>query len=393
MVGWRGGVGQAVLALLERHPIGRALAERRTLVLLDAEPAPGTAPVGNVEVLPAARLGSAEQLREVLVAARADELVDVAGLDWRACLSVCGELGIDSLGTSLERWDGSAREDLLDDAWQLAPGRRPNAAGGSHVLAAGMNPGCVNALVDVALAEFARRSGVVGLDALEIGAIYITERDTTDCDAPGDGFASSWSPRHCLTELLTGPAPWIDRGQTRHADHAPWAARYRVRCGDAVIDGALVPHDEVVTLSWRHPGAEVAYLVELPPRAHRWLEASPRPDAPAVRMWPPHTPEVRGRDVVGVLLCSRRFGELWCGFDTECAQAAAYGTNATLLQVAAGVLAGWNRVGERPGAHVIEELDTEAFVDDVSAILGPWQVHHDRAARFTPLPDRRRPSP
>lgn len=389
MVGWQGGVGRAVLALLAHHPRGRALAAHRDLLLVDAEPGALGETSLPIEVLPAQRIGDQAALHRLIVETGAHELIDLAGLDWQACLAACGALGVDSLGTSLERWAPPSRAGLLDDAWQLAPGRRPVVTRGSHVLATGMNPGCVNALVDTAMRELVARTGVADKAALDIGAIHVTERDTTDCDVDGDGFASSWSPVHCQAELLAACAPWVDRGEPRSADHEPWQSRYRVRCGDAIIEGNVVPHDEIVTLSWRYPEVELAYIVELPPRARRWLHADPRSAAASVRMWPPHTGPVRGRDVVGVLLCSRRHGELWCGFDTDCATAAAFGTNATLLQVAAGVIAGWHRLGERAGVHVIEELDTAAFVDDVAAILGPWQVVHDASAPFTALADRR----
>ena len=43
---------------------------------------------------------------------------------------------------------------------------------------------------------------------------------------------------------------------------------------------------------------------------------------------------LEGEDRVGVLLCSRRFGELWMGFSTDVGTGGAWGTNATQIQFA-----------------------------------------------------------
>jgi homospermidine synthase len=95
-----------------------------------------------------------------------------------------------------------------------------------------------------------------------------------------------------------------------------------------------------------------------------------------------------GQDRVGVLLCSRRFGELWMGFDTDVATGLAFGTNATQLQVAAGVLAGWSQLGQRRGIHFVEDLDWREFLASASEVLGSPVVVHDASARPTPLADR-----
>jgi homospermidine synthase len=89
-----------------------------------------------------------------------------------------------------------------------------------------------------------------------------------------------------------------------------------------------------------------------------------------------------------VLLCSRRFGELWLGFDTDVGAGLALGTNATQLQVAAGVLAGWTQLGRRVGIHFVEKLDWQGFLGVVGEVLGPTVVVHDPTAVPLALADR-----
>jgi homospermidine synthase len=91
-----------------------------------------------------------------------------------------------------------------------------------------------------------------------------------------------------------------------------------------------------------------------------------------------------------VLLCSRRFGELWAGFDTDVATGLALGTNATQLQVAAGILAGWMQLGRNKGIHFVEDLNWQEFVRVAGEVLGSPVIVHDPSARARSLADRRR---
>lgn len=106
-------------------------------------------------------------------------------------------------------------------------------------------------------------------------------------------------------------------------------------------------------------------------------------------MCPPWTRALAGSDRVGVLLCSRRFGELWVGFDTDVAKGLALDTNATQLQVAAGILAGWMQLGTIKGIHFVEDLAWRDFLRVVAEVLGPPVIVHDASARARPLADRR----
>lgn len=396
IVGWRGGVGRAVSAVLETHPLGRALlAGRAPPLLLDAEPGTDAALPGAV-VLPAERVQTGARVRELIRAHGVDEVVDLAGLDWRECLDACAAEGARYLCTSLERWDPGSRATILDDACVLADADAPRWSG-AHVVAAGMNPGCVNALVAAAMHELSARVGVpADVDALELGSILVTELDTTHAldetrtpDEPG-AFAMSWGPEPCLAELSVPHALVVQDGRVHALPHGPCDARYRVRCGDDTVEGFVVPHDELVSLAARYRGPELAYVYRVPDAARRWLATPAAQRSPAHRrLWPPHTLAIAGIDRVGVLLGSRRFGELWCGFETNVADALRLGTNATLLQVAAGVLAAWRQLDAGTGVRVVEQLDGDAYLSDVGALLGAKSVVHDPHAPFTPLVDRR----
>lgn len=392
LLGWRGGVGRAVLALLRGHPRGREIAASRALWLLDAEDGADEELPDGARVLAPARIGSAADLAELLDRHRITEVLEVALVDTFACIEVCAARGVNWLTTSLERWpDDHRARGALEDAQRLVVGRRPPATGGSQLVGSGMNPGIVNALFDRAVRTFATTIDVP-VDALELYAAFVSEEDSTTHEGSDDAFAMTWGPESCLAELFVPSALVVEGGRVVALDHPPLGARYRVACGRDDMLAHLVPHDELVTLGARHPELLFAYAYALPPQAARFLAAhrgaDPR-ELARTRLWPPHTRVLSGRDRVGVLLCSKRFGELWCGFDTAVADALQWGTNATLLQVAAGVLAGWMQLGRRAGVHVVEDLDTEAYLDVACDVLGAIEVVHRPDAPFTPLAARR----
>lgn len=401
VLGHRGGVGRAFVHLLACRPEGRALAARiDPLLLLDAEPAYGREVLPprltNARELPPDRITSAEHVAFWLERCEVDQVIDLAGVCTLDCIRVCEAFGVDLLTAGVQEWPGhpASLAELMAGLLDSARGAMPNT---SCLIGAGMNPGVVNALALCAIDRLARRAGVERR-ALEqdVHALLVTENDTTrerDGDGDTSAFAVTWSPTHALEELLATQALVMRGGRIADAGHAPRAARYRARCKDAAVDGLIVPHEEVVTLGTRLPHAEVAFLYRLPPAARQALSA--HPGRTQVEHWttrklyPPYTRALDGSDCVGVLLCTRSHGELWLGFDTDVETGLAHGTNATQLQVAVGVLAGWQQLGSVSGIHFVEDLDVRAYCTLVEAILGPAHEVYDPDARAQPLAGRR----
>jgi hypothetical protein len=390
------------MGVLSRHSMGRRLADDHdALLLLDAAEAPDPValPYG-ARPLPSNTVASTRDLLGVIEAHDIDVVLDLAGLGALDCARACGATGVDYLCTSLENWPEPApdrraphRRQLLH-ARNLLPDNRPNLDGGSALMCSGMNPGLISALVETGIERFARRVNAdATASALDLYAIALTEHDTTTCDdLPSDVFPMTWSPQLCLDELFEPVTMMTVDGEPVELGHAPHEALYRARCGDRIIEGYMVPHDELVTLGHRFPEVEIAFFYRLPPQAHAYLQASSAPDPSdfdVTLIEPAVSGHVHGRDRMGALLCSRSHGELWVGFDTDAEQGLAYGTNATELQVAAGVVAGWRQLGSIAGLHTVEELDAGALLGDAQSILGQFVEHHDPLAPVTPLRARR----
>lgn len=395
VLGFRGGVGTALLGLLTDHPMGRALvAELEALFLLDERGGALPERASFAQRLPA-RTVDASALREVLVAHRIDQLIEVANVSTSQFLQVCEDVGADYVSTSVAADGDAPFNRVMPAARHLLLEHRPSARR-SHLIGTGMNPGVVNALVLAGIEAFAQKVGTsADVGALDLYAIYITEQDTTEvteaANAP-EVFASTWCPQHCLEEMLEPEAMLYRGGELVALDHAPHRREYAVRCGAHDVAAMLVPHEEVVSLGHAFPSVEVAFFYGLAPAAKESLARYPDRaigDWKTRKLYPPEEYQLRGKDKVGVLLCSRRYGELWVGFATDVELGLRYGTNATQLQVAAGLLSGWGMLGTFRGVKVVEELPWRPYLARVEQVLGPRRSHHVPDAPVRSLEERR----
>lgn len=387
-----------MLALLEHSEPGLRIRETlETLVLVDQEESELRVPVRDAVFLPPARVSSPQDLARLIQAHGLTQIISLAPIDTVDCAEVCDELGADSLCTSVEEWPGRGSIATDDAIARLLPPRHPALERQSHLVGSGANPGIVNALVFTAIEEFAARIGVEPtVDALHLYSVLITEEDTTvelDASHSNDVFPMTWSPVQCLEELFEPAAFAAQGGRVASLGHRPTERWYRARCGDRVIEGMAVPHEEIATLARRLPTVEIGFIYRIPPAARAALAAHPTRTSPEQwqtrQLCPPWTCNLAGRDRVGVLLCSHRFGELWVGLDTGMESGLRMGTNATQLQVAAGVLAGWSQLGIQKGVHFVEDLDCRQFVATACEVLGPPVIVHDADAAPRALADRR----
>lgn len=398
VLGSQGGVGRSVLTLLDRTDVGRQLLDDLdAVVLADRVPAHGPVPLRSGVQLPPVSIRSGDDLARLIREHQITDVIDLSSLDTIDCARVCDDLGANFLCTSIEEWAG--HNPLPTDAAiaRLLPEHRPVLERGSYLVGSGANPGIVNALAFEAIEEFASRVDVApSVAALDLYAILITEEDTTvelDDDGSPDVFAMTWSPWHCLEEMFEPASFAASNGRVHSLGHEPTACWYEARCGDRLIEGMAVPHEEIVTLAQRFPSVEIGFIYRLPPAARRALKAHPErrlaQNWATRKLYPPTTDRLTGHDRLGVLLCSRRFGELWMGFDTAVAAGLTFGTNATQLQVAAGVLAGWSQLGRQRGIHFVEDLDCREFIQVAAEVLGPPIVVRDPAATPVSLIGRR----
>jgi hypothetical protein len=94
ILGCHGGVGSAVLALLEQSVPGHRLRERLdTIVLADRDPPRGPVPLKDVVLLPPTTVLSAEDLGRLVREHRITEVIDLSSLDTVGCSRRSGSSG------------------------------------------------------------------------------------------------------------------------------------------------------------------------------------------------------------------------------------------------------------------------------------------------------------
>jgi hypothetical protein len=384
LIGASGGVGRALLHLLMTHPDGRSICDRlEALYIIDSGRHPISAPPG-VRTLPAMKIDP-EALARVVRDHHIDQVVEVASVDTRSASQVCAELGADYVSASI-----TADGPILVEAERFWHDR-PVARGTRQVIASGMNPGVVEALAAVAAEEFCQR---VGSRDLALHGVHVTELDTTRLVRGADPqvFAMSWSPEHALDELLEPNSMFVaSAGRVAATPHPVYAQLYAARVGDREVATMLVPHEELVAMASRWPGAEAGFFYAIPDAARDaiWRHPQRKPEQwKTQKLYHPHSSGLVGYDRVGCLLASRRYGELWAGFEHHAPHHVVAG-NGTLLQTASGMLAAWTSLAfTSPGVRLVSELNPRAYLAVVQRVLGPYRIVHAPAAPVRSIADR-----
>ncbi|HSN72157.1 MAG TPA: saccharopine dehydrogenase NADP-binding domain-containing protein, partial [Steroidobacteraceae bacterium] len=444
-----GSIGKTLLPLVLRHvdvPVER-------VAIIAADPAnedlaqqSGVA-FEAVRLTPdnfAAELGSRLRAGDVLI----NVSVNVSSLD---LIEFCLRHGVLYVDSSIEPWPGGC-----DDA-SLTPAQRTNYAmreavlalqrrlgrGATAVVDHGANPGLVSHFAKQAIVEMARANAVFRqmpgsraewaalVAGLDIKLIQVSERDTQAASVPkvpGE-FVNTWSIEGFTSEAVQ-PA---ELGWGTHERALPTdAVQHDSGCRSAIFlarpgaltqvrswapraggfNGLLISHDEAISMADYYTHRTDAGVVHRPTVHYAY---HPCDDALlsmhefAGREWQLQESErlledeiIRGRDELGVLIGSGRYGAYWYGSDLtiDAARALVPVGNATTLQVAAGVLAGLVWAIEHPDRGVVEpdELGHERCLEVARPYLGllrgtatDWTPVRDRQALFPEQIDTRDP--
>lgn len=343
-------------------------------------------------------------------------------------LAWCQEIGAVYLDTSIEEWgDGNSSDPdcgIVDRSlYSLHRQARGlgRSTGPTALITHGANPGLVSHFVKAALAQLsgwapADRQGWAGLaQDLGIKTIHISERDWQQSTQPrsSDEFVNTWSIDCFLAECAQPP----EAGWGTHEMHWPQQASYHPSGAGAVIyldrraastrvrswapragafHGLLLPHSEAITLAEYFTLDDGAY------RPTVLFAYRPCDDAMlslmdvAERGWQPLAKErrlqdeiVSGEDELGVLLMGAERGAFWYGsvLSIDEARRLAPNSNATTLQVAAGVLGGvvWSMENPARGMVFPEDIDYRRVLEVAVPYLGEMRAV---VTDWTPLINR-----
>lgn len=381
-----GGIGSAFLNILAVNDISASIIPHGThLLVVDRR---DDIPISDrlkekyvVSSLPGLDITKSADLETLLVEHGIDVLIEVADVETIQFIKVCTKLGVLYLNSGYGVWpqvyeDEHPRCLMLVRAMEIRSQITNNGFHGGVIMGSGMNPGIVNALVETGIQRLADLNCVEKKELVaDLKYIIFTEEDTTaipESTFNHSEFPITWNPQHAYSEFTESSTGYFSLGKVKWIESKPLDCRFDVICNDKIITGMLVPHEEVVTIGEKYPNITSGFIYCIPPvslsrlptvRNLKWIKPM---------LLVPRNYELEGYDTVGVLLQSQRFGSYWLGFKNYHHEAIRYDTNATLMQVAAGVLAGASLLMKQfSRISVVEDLDYQAYLDIACKILGP----------------------
>ena len=293
-----------------------------------------------------------DDLRARLATEAFDAVIDLAPtFDKRRSVAVCDEAGVSLVNSTMVDWT----EDIHIAAYNFLD-RRPEAARRPHIVAAGMNPGAVNAMAEEIIRQTEPPDAIV----------YWEYDDTMPGCGRFRGPAITWCPSESTAEITED---WnfevLEEGTVLlHEDALDWPLQKLGHAGvpmDLVpvppaAEGFLIGHEECVYMGWRHDTA-VKFVYGFHPENMRLIRAAGYDVKPELLVRGPHE-ELIGRDIVGVAC---RFDDDWRGQYCllENSPEIPLDSNATCALVAAGVAAAVKVLAEappKPGVYLTHEL-------------------------------------
>jgi homospermidine synthase len=385
LLGGAGGIGSAFLNILALNDISASIIPHGThLLVVDQR---DEIPISDrlkekyvVSRVSGFSITNSAVLEKLLVEHGINALIEVADVETIQFVKVCTKLGVLYINSGYGVWPEVYEREhprclMLVRAMEIRRQVTNNGYRGV-IMGSGMNPGIVNALVETGIQRMANLNCVNKKKLVaDLKYIIFTEEDTTSIPESTfnhSEFPITWNPQHAYSEFTESSTGYVTQGKVKWIESKPLDCIFDVICNDKIITGMLVPHEEVVTIGEKYPNITSGFIYCIPPVSLRRL--------PTVRdlkwikpmLLVPKNYELQGYDTVGVLLQTQRFGSCWLGFKNYHHEAVCYDTNATLMQVAAGVLAGTSLLMKRfSSASVVEDLDYQAYLDIACKILGP----------------------
>ncbi|MCA0755354.1 saccharopine dehydrogenase NADP-binding domain-containing protein [Paenibacillus sp. N4] len=372
LLGSGGGVGRAVLALLEQvvrdanAPLHAEIASC-TIHCIDSkkvdmnEFASSYGQLSSRIVLHQFDLKDTRRFKRHLVKTGTSLVIDASWADTVEMLACCDELGIMYVNTALESEEVDNRPELegftLIERYERFIKNRDGFKKLKAIVGSGMNPGVVQWMAISLMKEQP--------DKLPL-ACYIVERDDSfyadrSLQKPKTLY-STWSPECFLDEALLNYPMYVSRHQPLFLYEYVYAQTFTVRLGPVAFEGCLMPHEEVLSLGERYP-FETGFIYRVNDVTTDILN-SHLDDSDELWDWEhklldPRESELAGADLVGVLLVYDDHERFVYNIMENSSVYAAYGTNATYFQVACGLYGGicsllQNEVPE--GVHWVDEL-------------------------------------
>ncbi len=229
---------------------------------------------------------------------------------------------------------------------------------------------------------------------LKLEALHCSEADTqVAAVVPADTFVNTWScPGFLVEALAPSQVAWgthesaavtgMQMPRTRVAvlPGLAWQTKAVSYVPHRVIHGMLIPHEEIFTLqkllARNDYAPSICFVYEMNQHTRECMQRSLPADNQGIVLTPAEH-GLQGEDKVGclfVLAANPVTGESspWCWWSGSILKTTDTQYSATVIQVAAGILAGLKFMFENPNAGILfpEDLDHEQLLSDARPFLG-----------------------
>lgn len=391
LLGSGGGVGKAVLALLERviqdvnAPLHKELTGSKIhcvdVKLQNHDEISAYYPqLANLLVLHQIDLQDVNKFKHHLIQTSTSLVIDASWADTLNMLECCNELAVAYVNTALENAEVDELNELegftLIERYVRLKEHKSKYAELQAIIGSGMNPGVVQWMAISLMQEQPDKMPL---------ACYIVETDNSFYAdrtlLKPKTIYSTWSPECYLDEAILNYPMFVSRHRALFLYDPVYAQTFFVRLGEQSFEGCLMPHEEVLSLGERYP-FEIGFLYKVNEVTtsilHKRLENSDELWDWNHQLLDPRDAELEGSDLVGVLLVYEDHERYLYNVMHNKEIYDSYGTNATYFQVACGIYGGVCSLlleAVPKGVHWVDELadaELNAYGNYVPYFMKPF---------------------
>lgn len=266
-------------------------------------------------------------------------VIDMSFGDTVDMLKCCNTLGITYINTAFESVSVDKNELVagfqLQERYKIFESHRDNFKNTSAIICSGMNPGVVQWMAIDLMKKYPNK---------QPKACYIVENDTSFFEdeklADKNTIYTTWYPEGFLDEAVYSYPAFMKKHQPLFLYNKVYELEFKVTLGENQFYGCLMPHEEAITLG-KMFDMETGFIYKINDHTTNLIKANlDNIDSlwnKPMKVLDPEVAPLKGEDSVGILLVFEDSEAYMYNQLNNKEIYEKYKTNATYLQVAAGV--------------------------------------------------------
>lgn len=306
-------------------------------------------------------LNNTERFTNHLKETKTSIVLDISFADTVDMLRCCDSLGVIYINSALESVSVDENEDFqgfpLQERYEIFESHRDEFKNTCAIICSGMNPGIVQWMAIELMKKYP--------NSLPKGC-YIVEEDTSFFEnetlADKNTIYTTWSPICFLDEAIYSYPTFMKKHQSLFLYKEIYELEFKVSLGEKKFYGCLMPHEEAITLGKMYD-METGFIYKVNDHTTNLIKENLKDidelwSKPMEVLNPENSP-LKGEDLVGILLVYEDKELYMYNVLSNKETYEKYKTNATYLQVAAGIYGALSTIlldNIPQGVYYIDEL-------------------------------------